>query len=152
RPKEVFAKSGDALKSGREDHAIIALAYKDTTCVIQVNWITPVKIRELAVTGTRGYGEVNYITQELRVFESNYERAYDSFGDFVVKFGSPAEIEVDVEKVEPLKAELEHFIYCVNRKKKLVVTGEDALATLMASQSAVESYKKNRVVEVKYGP
>jgi len=150
RPREVYAKSGHALNSGREDHAIIALTYGETTCVVQVNWLTPVKIRELAVTGTKGYGELNYITQELKVFESNYETTYDSFGDFVVKFGSPREVVVEVEKTEPLKAELSHFIQCSMGRKEPAVTGEDALATLAISKKAIESYRKDRVLEIKY--
>lgn len=148
-PEEVFAKGGEAFKSGREDHAIIALTYgENTTCMVQVNWITPVKIRELAVTGTKGYAELNYITQELRVFESNYEHAYDSFGDFVVKFGKPKEIEIDVEPAEPLKEELKSFIECITNKKRPPITGEDALLALKVAHKAIESFKKDRVVEI----
>jgi UDP-N-acetylglucosamine 3-dehydrogenase len=148
RPKEVYAKSGDALKSGREDHAIINLVYEDVACVVQVNWITPVKVRELLVTGTKGYAELNYITQELRVFESSYEKSYDSFGDFVVKFGSPKEVEVKVHKKEPLKAELESFIDCIKNNKEPLIKGEDALHSLEISNKAIESYKKGTVIKI----
>jgi UDP-N-acetylglucosamine 3-dehydrogenase len=148
RPVKVFARAGDAFKSGREDHAIITLSYGQATCVVQVNWITPVKVRELSVTGTKGYAEINYITQELRVFESNYERTYDTFGDFVVKFGNPKEINIDVEKREPLRMELEHFIQCVREGKEPIVTGEDALTALLVSEKAIESFTKGKIVEI----
>ncbi len=150
RPTGVYTKSGHAFKSGREDYAIITLDYERASCVIQVNWITPVKIRELAVTGTKGYAELNYITQELRVFESNYEKSYDSFGDFIVKFGSPKEVPVDVVRKEPLKEELSHFIGCVLGKRSPAVTGEDALTALTISRYAIESYKSDSAIKIRY--
>ncbi len=147
-PVDVFSRAGDALKSGRDDHAIITLGYGEVSCAVQVNWITPVKVREIAVTGTKGYAELNYITQGLRVYESNYERAYDSFGDFVVKFGAPHEMEVEVEKTEPLKEELKVFIGSVKKDKRPLVTGEEAILALTVSQKAIESYRKNRLVDI----
>jgi UDP-N-acetylglucosamine 3-dehydrogenase len=148
QPKEVYVKSGDALKSGREDHAIITLSYEGTDCVVQVNWITPVKVRELAVTGTKGYAELNYITQELRIFETSYEKGYDSFGDFILKFGAPNEITVEVDKVEPLKSELSHFLECIKKQKEPLVTAEDGLTALYIATKAVESYESGKPIKL----
>ena len=148
RPIEVFAKSGDALKSGREDHAIITLSYDETDCVVQVNWITPVKVREIAVTGTKGYAELNYITQELRVFESSVEKSYDSFGDFVLSFGTPRETVLNVDRVEPLRSEIAHFIDCVENKTAPLVTGEDGLYALLTATKAIESSKVGAPVKM----
>ena len=150
RPDEVFAKSGAALKNDREDHALITLSYGDVSCFVQVNWITPVKVRELSVTGSKGYAELNYITQDLKVFQSNYEREYNDFGDFVFKFGEPTKIEIDVKKKEPLEVEIEHFIECIKGQKEVKITGEEALDSLIVCQGAIESYKKNRIVKIDY--
>ncbi len=147
-PTEVYAKSGVALNGGREDHAIIILSYEGTDCVVQVNWITPVKVRELSITGTKGYAELNYITQELRIFESSYERSYDSFGDFVLKFGTPKETPIEVERVEPLMAELSHFIACIEGREQPIITGEDGIFALNIAAKAIESYKKKRPVKL----
>ena len=38
---------------------------------IQANWLTPVKIRTIALTGSLGYLEANYITQELTYYKHN---------------------------------------------------------------------------------
>ncbi len=127
---------------------MIVLNYSRATCLSQVNWITPVKIRNLAVTGTKGYAELNYISQDLKVYESVYEKAYDSFGDFVIKFGMPREMNVRVVKEEPLKAELWHFVNCVKRKREPIASGRDALLALQLSLCAVQSCKKNKAIEV----
>jgi len=91
KPDNVLCESGKAIISKREDFADIFMKYGSTNVFIQVNWITPVRIRALHVTGTKGYAELNYITQELVLYESIYEKRYDDFGDFVVKFGEPGQ-------------------------------------------------------------
>ncbi len=146
RPREVFAKSGDALKSGREDHAVITLSYEETDCVVQVNWITPVKVRALAVTGTKGYGELSYVTQKLHFFEGSGENSYNDFEDLLL-VGTPKETEVNVDLVEPLVSELSHFIDCVENKTEPIVTGEDGLSALFIAIKAIES--DNRGVPVR---
>jgi UDP-N-acetylglucosamine 3-dehydrogenase len=149
-PREVYAKAGRALSSRREDHAVITLDYGKAACMVQVNWITPVKVRNLAVTGTKGYAELDYISQELKVFESIYERTYDSFGDFVIKFGTSKESKVDVTTEEPLKAELEGFVECVKEGKKPAVSGEDGLKAVELAILSNESYKKNMAMKYEH--
>ncbi len=148
KPDEIYAKADRILNDNREDHAMILLNYAETKCFIQVNWTTPVKIRNLAVTGVKGYGELNYITQDLKIYESVYEKTYDSFGDFMVKFGTPKHMKIEVEKEEPLKVELKHFIGCVERKEKPLVSGEDGLLALKLSLDAVNSYKNENIIKV----
>lgn len=148
KPSEIYAKGGKVLDEDREDHAMILLKYGETNCFVQVNWITPVKIRNLSVTGVKGYAELNYITQDLKIYESVYEKTFDTFGDFVIKFGTPKEIKVDVKKVEPLKVELRHFIRCVENNEEPLVSGEDGLLTLKISLKAIESYSNEKVIEV----
>ena len=132
-PKIVHKNSGEALSSlnGVDDYAELFLKYdQGISGFIQVNWITPIKIRNLSVTGTKGYAELNYITQELVVHESNYNPAYQDFKDFVVKFGTPNEIKLNIKIEEPLKLELKHFIDCILENKEPLVSGEDGLSAL----------------------
>lgn len=112
-PDEVTATGGHALLTNRYDHAEIFMRYGEAGCLVQVNWITPLKIRTLAVTGNAGYAELNYVTQKLDVFEANLKRSYDSFGDFVVRFGEAARTTVPLDPVEPLRLELEDFVGAV---------------------------------------
>jgi UDP-N-acetylglucosamine 3-dehydrogenase len=143
KPDRVLCESGKALITQREDYADIFMKYGSTNAFIQVNWITPVKIRTLSVTGTKGYAELNYITQELVIYESIYERQYSDFGDFVVKFGEPNKIVIDVKKGEPLKAELQSFIACVENDRQPDVTGEDGIAALRIALEAEKMHAGN---------
>jgi UDP-N-acetylglucosamine 3-dehydrogenase len=127
-PTRVQANSGRAILRERDDYADILLKYDGTNGFIQVNWITPVKIRRLAVTGTKGYAELNYITQELVLYRSDY-RPIDDFSD-VVKFGTPKKVSVSVKRGEPLELELRSFLAAAASNGKPEVTGEDGLKAL----------------------
>lgn len=129
-PDEIYTCGSRSLNSDREDQVVAILKYGDANGVIQSNWITPIKIRNLSVTGTKGYAELNYITQELILYESNYEETYDNYGDFIIKFGKPNKIEVGITNKEPLKAEIEHFLKCASGKEEPLVSGKEGLATL----------------------
>jgi len=136
-PVKVNVNSGRALINQRDDFADMLLDYGGTNAFVQVNWITPVKIRGLAVTGTKGYAELNYITQELVVHKSRF-RNIDDFND-VVEFGTPEKCVIRVEKAEPLRLELAHFIGCVTSGKQPLVTGRDALSALRVALNAIET-------------
>ncbi len=138
-PQDIYASGGKALINDREDYADIFMKYNGTNGFIEVNWITPVKIRMLNVTGTKGYASLNYITQALRLHENVYEKTYDEFGDFVLRFGDSREISVDVEKYEPLKAELINFTDAIRKGEKPLVTGEDGLEVLKIIERIMKS-------------
>jgi UDP-N-acetylglucosamine 3-dehydrogenase len=145
-PERVFSKSGRVLTEDREDQAIILLDYGSATCITQVNWITPVKIRNLAITGNKGYAELDFINQELKVYESVINKSYDSFGEFVIKFGSPKMRNIDVEKAEPLKLELLDFLECVERGGEPLVKGEDGVTALKIALLAQRSAQEGKVI------
>lgn len=138
-PVKINASAGKALVNDREDYADIFLEYNGTNGLIEVNWITPVKIRVLNVTGTKGYAELNYITQDLVMYESIYKKTYDRFGDFVVKFGEPKKRLLHVRKEEPLKLELENFIQAVKNDRQPLVPGEDGLLVLRIATEIIKS-------------
>ncbi len=148
KPTSVHSKAGKALNSERADFATLYLDYHGIEVFIQVNWITPVKIRELNVTAVNGYAELNYLTQKLKLYESNYERTFDSFGDFVVKFGNPNIKELNIKNAEPLKQELISFLDCVKNGKKMLVTAQEGLIALDIALKAIKSCEKNQIVEV----
>lgn len=142
QPDNIFANAGRALIDGREDYAEILLTYGDQNGMMQVNWITPIRIRSLSVTGTKGYAELNYMTQELKLFESNYHEDHDDFGDFIIKFGNPTETKIEVEKKEPLAQELSHFLECVSTNSQPMISGETGIQALKTALSVMEIMKK----------
>lgn len=141
KPTEIDANAGRALINHREDYAEIFLKYKEASGFIQVNWITPIKIRNLSVTGTKGYAEMDYISQNLLLYESNYKKSFETFGD-VVMFSQPNKVEVGVEKGEPLKLELLNVIDAVQNNKTPLITGEVGLEALKIALQVLDKINK----------
>jgi len=139
KPRRIYASGGKALINDREDYADIFLQYNGTNGFIEVNWLTPVKIRMLNVTGTRGYARLNYITQDLLLHKSVYEKEYDEFGLFVLHFGEPEVIPVHIKKEEPLRIELKNFIDSVKEDKEPLVSGKDGLEALRIVRDVMHS-------------
>lgn len=119
--------------SAVEDAATAFLQYPSASGFIQVNWITPVKIRQLSVTGTRGHAELNYIEQTLDIYGRNVtpdDFSEKDFVEFLRKYGKPTSRSVEVEFAEPLSQELKSFVRAVRGETGLLVKPEEVLETM----------------------
>jgi UDP-N-acetylglucosamine 3-dehydrogenase len=131
RAREVYSLAGRVVH-GYEDHAIIMLKFNNGgSGVIEVNWLTPHKVRKLTVVGSNGIAEVDYIESSLRISDREGER------------------QPKINRKEPLKLELEHFIGCVCEDKEPSVSGVVGRNALEVALAAVESYKTGRVCRIK---
>lgn len=129
--KQVYASAGTVVHS-HEDHAIITLNFHNGgSGVIDTNWLTPHKVRNLTVIGSRGIAEVDCIEQTLRIFDQEWVR------------------DAKIEKGEPLKLELLHFVDCVRHDKRPLVSGEDGRHALAVALAAVKSGRTGKVCEIK---
>lgn len=117
---------GKTEKSVYENFADIYLSYKSASVHIQVNWITPVKIRELMVNFSKGYAEVDFIKQRLFLYPLG------NIHDNNILYRSSAGIKkiISIKKREPLREELKSFVKSVKYDRKPVVTAEESLKTL----------------------
>ncbi len=140
-PDTVTAHLNNTLLKNRFDSCDILMSYNNTSSYLQANWITPVKIRNISVTGEKGYAKLNLITQKIEIYESIIEAQIDDYGDYIVKFQEP---KFSVEKSngsEPLALEIENFINTVEKKEKLIVKAEDAVTALSI---AIDIHNKNK--------
>ena len=114
-----------------EDHASIHLRFKhDLTGLVSTNWLTPHKIRNLTAVGLDGVAYLDYINQTLELHDENWIR------------------EAKVDKAEPLRNELEHFIKCVNTGEKINCNGENGKHALEVCMAAIESYKQEKMIQL----
>ena len=96
-----------------EDHVDLTIRYGETIASIQANWITPVKIRRLELTGTKAYVQVDYIRQSVKIFETIPELIKGTPWDFFAVSQESKGVEIVVPSSEPLRRELEHFLECI---------------------------------------
>jgi UDP-N-acetylglucosamine 3-dehydrogenase len=119
----------------RADSVELFMTFPTASVFIQANWVTPIKIRKINVTGTKGYLELDYITQKIEFYKSNYERFSETsgtFSDFIVVFSEPDRLDISVARKEPLKEELSYFVSCVQN-----ATPIDSTFALNASKIAL---------------
>lgn len=130
-PTEILATGGSALNKIQGDYVNAFLKYGDKSGSVQANWITPAKVRHMVICGTKAYVELNFITQELALYESEYSLETDNFGEFVIKFGQLKDKQViEVDNIEPLQAEILSFIKSIKNDTKPMVTAREAIDAL----------------------
>ena len=131
-PVAVYAKTGKMLHKKFEDYAQIMLTFKgDRNAFIESNWLTPYKTRTLIVTGSKAIMKLDYITQELTI--ENEKQS----------------VKPRIPWKEPLKLELQHFVNCILKEEKPLVTGLDGLKALQIAEAALKSSEKGIVVKLK---
>ncbi len=130
--RQVKARAGNVKHpSDCEDHAIIMLDYEgDKTGIVETNWLTKHKTRTLKVVGTSGIAYLDYIEQSLKIYNEKWEKDYE------------------LEKREPLKNEIEHFINCVREDEEPLVSAEDGLHVLEVALKALESADNGHSLQV----
>ena len=125
----VFAQTGSLRKHSYEDYAEIMLRFKEgTTGFIDANWLTPRKVRTLIITGSEATIDLDYITQEITL--ENSERLVKPFTPWA----------------EPLKLELDNFITTILRDTVEAPSGEDALKAIRVCDAALRSGKSKTLV------
>jgi UDP-N-acetylglucosamine 3-dehydrogenase len=110
-PSLLAAHGSRTFHRSRHDSAEILLRIGAASGFIQANWVTPTKVRTLTVTGSHGVAEANYLTQELRLYETAWIEDAVDFTEFVEAFGHPRELILPVARQEPLWRELVAFAH-----------------------------------------
>ncbi len=146
----VFAESRREMRNNHEDLFVGTLRFADTTVgLLEINWLTPTKIRELYVTGERGMFRVNYITQDLCFFENAETNGHDWSALSLLRGVSEGMVmQYAIRKREPLRSELEAFIARVQGQTVPIVDGHAAKAALSLAMALAESAWKGGVKEV----
>ena len=145
----IYAETARRIHTDHEDLLSGLLRFEDNSIgVLDINWLTPTKIRELMVTGEKGMFLVNYLTQDLYFYENNYIKTdWDTISNISgVSEGDMIRLRID--KAEPLKVELDHFVRAVQGEQVPLVSGEDGLATLRIARGLVEAGISGKVEKV----
>jgi UDP-N-acetylglucosamine 3-dehydrogenase len=146
----VYAEAKSTIHQRCEDMFVGTLHFMDNTIgLLEINWLTPTKIREMYVTGDRGMFRVNYITQDLCFFENAEVDASEWSSLSLIRGVSEGSIiQYAIKKKEPLRNELETFIGHLQGKTNRLVSGTDAIGALQVAMALVESASVSRVIEV----
>jgi UDP-N-acetylglucosamine 3-dehydrogenase len=147
--ERVYAEVARNVHESHEDMLTGILRFRNGVVgVLDINWLTPTKLRELRVTGERGMFLVDYIAQDLFFFEN---RIAPSQWDAMALFRGVEEgnvLKIRVSKVEPLEAELRAFVSVVRNGVEPTVTGADGLRAVALASLLLASAHEKRVIDV----
>lgn len=130
RALNVYSIAGNSFHI-QEDYASILLRYDDKKSgSVETNWLTPYKMRTLTATGTGGVASADYLEQSLDIWKSE------------------GLIKVNIEKGEPLKNEIGHFLRSIIYDTAPEPSGEEGKYTLHAATAAIESYKQGKSISL----
>ncbi|MDH4123182.1 MAG: Gfo/Idh/MocA family oxidoreductase [Thermoplasmata archaeon] len=145
--KRVFATAGRFKNTEYEDFANIVLEFENGSAgTVEVNWLTPTKVRSLALTCSDQFAEFDYISQSINICSATL-REFDpsNLYDLSLEFH---ERRISLKKEEPLKRELMDFLNACSRGIDPLVTGKDAAETLKIAGAAIKSASTNKVIEL----
>ncbi len=138
--EHLYAQTQRRVHSTHEDLLLGFLRFANGTIgVLDVNWLTPTKVRELSVTGEKGMYVVNYLTQDVYFYENDYTvTSWDALRSLTgVSEGTMMRLKV--QKAEPLRLEYEDILAAIENDSSPTVSGEDGLAVLQIVQQLTRS-------------
>jgi len=146
--KRVYAETGQRIHTKHEDLISGLLKFNnDAIGVLNVNWLTPEKIREINVTGEKGMFVAKHITQELFFHENVSANSKDyAYSDILMGVSEGDTMSIRIKKKEPLRLELEAFVECVRKNTPPPVSGRDGIEALRLATLLIESAQKNKVI------
>jgi UDP-N-acetylglucosamine 3-dehydrogenase len=149
-PVRVYAETERQIHTDHEDSLAAVLRFKSGfTGILEINWLTPTKMREVVVLGERGMFRVDDLTQDLYFYENAQANGEMWSTLQLLKGVSEGKmIRHNLKRYEPLKAELEAFATAVLEGQPMPVSGKDGLAALRLALMLVQSARQHQVLKV----
>ena len=145
--KSVFALGGRINNSSYEDHAnLLVELHGGVFAFIEVNWLTPMKVRKVSLTCSGGYVQLDYMDQSMEV-SSSTTKDYDMADAFRIPLETDVR-RISVKKEEPLKLEIADFLQASASGKVPIASGNDALNDLKVCEAALMSLRSGNKVEI----
>jgi predicted dehydrogenase len=144
-PEEITAVATHSLGRRYEDLGIVIVKFRNGILgYSQVSWLPPKKIRDFWVIGEKRSAFVDTMNFELQIYDSGIVPKQDDFGTFQLVTRSGKVKTINVERDEPLKKELEHFIDCILTGKKPINSGEIGVNAVRMIEHTLKSAKTGK--------
>jgi predicted dehydrogenase len=155
-PVDVTARGESYLDLGVKDVVVASFTYPERVLAyVHASWLNPRKVREITVVGDRKMVVWNDmdLNEPVRVYDKGVDIArevyYDSFGTYRMQVRNGDVVIPHVTGPEPLRAECDHFLECIQGRAEPLNDGIGGLRVLEALEAADRSMNENsRVVHL----
>jgi predicted dehydrogenase len=144
-PFEVSAHGESYIQKGIEDVVFLSLRFADGRLAnIHLSWLDPHKLRKITIVGSKKMVVFDDMeaSDKLKIYDKGVVNpSYSTYGEYLsLRFG---DITIpNIKMMEPLRAEAEHFIQCIDSRKEPKTGGRDGLKVVKILMAAQESLKK----------
>jgi UDP-N-acetylglucosamine 3-dehydrogenase len=134
--ERVYAETASRAADNGEDLVCATMRFDNgMTGLLESNWISPTKVRQLTVTGDRGMFVVDYLTQDLTFFEHPTKaNVWEPLAG--LRGGGEGDmIRYAINRCEPLRVEWEGFFAAASSGRRPLATREDGCAALSVAEA-----------------
>jgi predicted dehydrogenase len=149
--QQVFADGGTFLHGAHEDLVTCLLRFESGILgLLDVNWLSPEKRRELVLLGEAGMVRAEYLTQDVWFVESAEIPVAHPWEELALLRGDAAgsAMRFALRRVEPLRAELESFVDCILDDLPEPIDAHDGVRTLAVALAVRESARSRRLIKL----
>jgi predicted dehydrogenase len=142
RPIRVYAEMARRVATDHEDLMFGLLHFHSGAIgMLDVNWLTPTKRRQLVVVGEEGMFEMDYLSQRLTFTESPDTSKPKLLGGYAPTFEGDVAV-LPVTSAEPLAIELEDFLAVVRTGRRPVVDALDGVWAVAMAGALLASARR----------
>ena len=147
---EAISATGQTHLNGHEDVAYITVYFPDKVIAhINVNWLSPVKVRTTLIGGEKKMLVWNDLEadEKIKIYDKGVNvTSREGLYDLLVHYRSGDMWAPQIEQVEALTRELSYFVDCIANDKTPVNDGEAGLRVVRMLEAANESIRQRGAV------
>lgn len=149
----VVATGADHVGKDLEDVAYLTVFYPDNKIAhIHVNWLSPVKIRQTLIGGSKKMivWDDNSPSEKVKIYDKGIDviQTTDQIYDTLIQYRTGDIYCPKIPQTEALAAEVQHFIDCIVEQKRPISDGESGLRVVEILEASEKSIK-NRGKEIR---
>jgi predicted dehydrogenase len=143
---EAISATGQAHVNSFEDIAFITAYYPDKMIAhVNVNWISPVKVRTTLIGGEKKMLVWNDLEadEKLKIYDKGVDvKSQEGVYNLLVSYRTGDMWSPQVEQVEALKIELQYFVDCIKKNQTPINGGCEGLKVVRMLEAASQSLAK----------
>ena len=114
---------------------------------LHLSWLDPCKVRRVTIVGSKKMVVCNDIadSEKIRIYDTRVDRPphHDTFADFHYSYHYGDSYIPYIKQEEPLKAECQHFLDCIQQEETPLTNGHKGLELVRILEAASSSLRAN---------
>jgi predicted dehydrogenase len=143
-PESISAQGKACVFDNIHDVVYINMVFPgDILAHVHISWLDPCKVRRITVVGSKKMAVYNDVStlEMIKVYDKGVEAPQytNNFGEFHCSYRYGDVLIPNIQFIEPLRLECQHFLHCIANHQKPRSCGEDGLNVVRVLEAAQRS-------------